>query len=65
MIIRAQTQGTIEDAIRSFGQKLGYDRFVLFAASSAREDIVDRIYWVEGDWVGDGTEIDAASYVRC
>ena len=64
MIVRAQTQGAIEDAIRSFGQKLGYDRFVLFAASSAREDIVDRIYWVEGDWFGDGKEVDAASYVR-
>jgi LuxR family transcriptional regulator (chaperone HchA-associated) len=64
MIVRAKTQDAVEDAIRPFGQRLGYDRFVLFAASSAREDIVDRIYWVEGDWFGDGKEVDAASYVR-
>lgn len=64
IIVQAETQKTVEDAIRSFGQNLGYDRFVLFAASSTREDIVDRIYWIEGDWSGDGKEVDAASYVR-
>jgi LuxR family transcriptional regulator, quorum-sensing system regulator BjaR1 len=64
LIVRAETQETVEDAIRLFGRMLGYDRFVLFAASSAREDIVDRIYWVEGDWFGDGKHVDATSYVR-
>ncbi|WP_041247856.1 PA1136 family autoinducer-binding transcriptional regulator [Komagataeibacter medellinensis] len=64
MILRTKTQATVEDAIRSFGQELGYDRFVLFAASSAREEVVDRIYWVEGDWFGDGKHVDATSYVR-
>lgn len=63
-ILRAKTQDAVEDEVRSFGRKLGYDRFVLFAASSAREEIIDRIYWLEGDWFGDGREVDAASYVR-
>lgn len=63
-IMRAEAPETAQDAIRSFGRMLGYDRFVLFAASSAREDIVDRIYWVEGDWFGDGRHVDATSYVR-
>ncbi|MFT8420579.1 MAG: PA1136 family autoinducer-binding transcriptional regulator [Gluconacetobacter sp.] len=64
LIARAETQEAVEDAIRSFGRMLGYDRFVLFAASSAREDVVDRIYWVEGDWFGGGKSVDATSYVR-
>ena len=63
-ILRAETQATVEGSIRSFGQALGYDRFVLFAASSAREEVVDRIYWVEGAWFGDGKHVDATSYVR-
>ncbi|GAN69330.1 PA1136 family autoinducer-binding transcriptional regulator [Acetobacter orleanensis] len=64
LIVRSETKEAVEDGIRSFGQRLGYDRFVLFAASSTREEIVDRIYWVEGDWFGDSKEVDAASYVR-
>lgn len=63
-ILRAESQNSVEDAVRSFGQLLGYDRFVLFAASSVREEIVDRLYWVEGDWFGDGTHVDATTYVR-
>jgi len=64
IVLRAERQAIVQDAIRSFGQSLGYDRFVLFAASSAREEVVDRIYWVEGDWFGDGKHVDATSYVR-
>lgn len=64
MILQAETPDAVEDVIRSFGRTLGYDRFVLFAASSTREEVVDRIYWVEGDWFGDGRGVDTASYVR-
>lgn len=41
-----------------------YDRFVLFSASSARDDAVERIYWIEGDWFGTGAPVDAETYVR-
>ncbi|WP_429810711.1 response regulator transcription factor [Ensifer sp. B1-9] len=34
-------------------------RFVLFFASSARGDVVERIHWVEGDRFGDGEAVDA------
>ncbi|WP_439626149.1 PA1136 family autoinducer-binding transcriptional regulator [Shinella sp.] len=60
----SETPSAIEDAIRSFAGPLGYDRFVLFSASAARDDVVERIYWVEGDWFGDGGTVDAQTYVR-
>lgn len=60
----SQTPSAIEDVVRSFAGPLGYDRFVLFSASAARDDVVERIYWVEGDWFGDGETVDAETYVR-
>ncbi|KIU45868.1 MULTISPECIES: PA1136 family autoinducer-binding transcriptional regulator [Bradyrhizobium] len=54
----------IQAAVRSAGVPLGYDRFVMFSASPARDDLVDKIYWVEGDWFGKGVTIDAETYVR-
>lgn len=60
----ARTLTTIKDAVRTFSASLGYDRFVLFSASPARDDVVERIYWVEGDWFGSGEPVDAETYVR-
>ncbi|MFL1465544.1 PA1136 family autoinducer-binding transcriptional regulator [Marinobacter sp. HN1S83] len=54
----------IQDAVRAFAGPLGYDRFILFSASSTLDGIVERIYWVEGDWFGSGEAIDAQTYVR-
>lgn len=62
----AETFAAIEDAVRGFCIPHGYDRFVLFSTSVARDELVERIYWVEGDWFGDGEPVDAATYVsRC
>lgn len=60
----AESLPAVQQAVRSFAASFGYDRFVLFSASSAREDVLDRIYWVEGDWFGDGEPVDAETYVR-
>lgn len=60
----AKTLSVIENEVRAFGALLGYDRFVLFSASAARDDAVERIYWVEGDWFGTGEPVDAVTYVR-
>lgn len=60
----AESLPAVQQAVRSFAASFGYDRFVLFSASSGREDVLDRIYWVEGDWFGDGERIDAETYVR-
>ncbi|MBI6568206.1 autoinducer binding domain-containing protein [Pseudomonas synxantha] len=60
----AQTLEAIQQAVRGFAEVYGYDRFVLFSASSASEEVVERIYWVEGDWFGSGQDVDAQTYVR-
>lgn len=63
-IERSQSLPEITGAIRSFAAPLGYDRFVLFSASARRDEVLDQIYWVEGDWFGTGPQIDAETYVR-
>lgn len=55
---------SIETAIRAVAQPLGYDRFVIFSAAPSRDELVEKIYWIEGDWFGDGTVIDAETYLR-
>jgi len=60
----AETLAAIEDVVRAFGAPLGYDRFVLFSASAAQDEVVERIYWVEGDWFSDGENVDAETYIR-
>jgi len=54
-----ETLSAIEAALRAFAAPFGYDRFVLFSASSMRGDVVERIYWVEADRFGDGKAVDA------
>lgn len=60
----AESLAAIEDEVRAFARPLGYDRFVLFSASAMQDEVVERIYWVEGDWFGDGETVDAETYVR-
>ncbi len=54
----------IEEAVRTVAQPLGYDRFVMFSTSPTRDELVDKIYWAEGDWFGDGTIVNSETYVR-
>lgn len=60
----ARNLETIQKAVRGFAQPYGYDRFVLFSASSTGEEVIERIYWVEGDWFDDDQPVDAATYIR-
>ena len=60
----ARSLAAIQDIVRGFSSPLGYDRFVLFSASPAQDDVVERIYWVEGDWFASGESADAETYVR-
>lgn len=56
----------IQATLRAFAGPFGYDRFVLFSASPGQDAVVDRIYWVEGNWFGDGGAVDAETYIaRC
>jgi len=60
----AGSLASIQHGVRTYSASLGYDRFVLFSASAARDEVVERIYWVEGDWFGTGAPVDAETYVR-
>jgi len=64
MIEGAESLAAIEIEVRAFARPLGYDRFVLFSASATQDEVVERIYWVEGDWFGDGESVDAETYIR-
>ncbi|WP_238871769.1 PA1136 family autoinducer-binding transcriptional regulator [Halopseudomonas maritima] len=65
MIIEGcQSLAAIQDAVRTFSKPYGYDRYVLYSATSMIDEIVERIYWVEGDWFGDGEAVDATTYIR-
>ncbi|RJS91493.1 PA1136 family autoinducer-binding transcriptional regulator [Salinisphaera sp. Q1T1-3] len=61
---QATTLTAVEDAVRAYAAPLGYDRLVLFSATAAWDDVVDRIYWVEGNWNDDGAGVDARTYIR-
>lgn len=47
-IAQATDLADIQSAVRNVARPLGYDRFVLFSASAARDEVVERIHWVEG-----------------
>ncbi|NDJ72865.1 PA1136 family autoinducer-binding transcriptional regulator, partial [Serratia marcescens] len=42
----------------------GWLGFVVFPAPAAGGAGIEHIYWVEGDWFGDGEAVDALTYVR-
>ncbi len=53
-------------SVRTFAGPLGYDRFILYAAPLFGDDIVDELLWMEGEWVGEGSELDPETYLaRC
>ncbi|MPW23283.1 LuxR family transcriptional regulator [Paraburkholderia sp. CNPSo 3157] len=63
-IEKANRLNVITDIVRSLGQAHGYDLYILFAASSSYERIVKQIYWIEGDWFDDGSEVTATRYMQ-
>lgn len=65
-IERTGDMDALRDAVRRFAAPFGYDRFVLYAAARPGEDVVERIWWLEGDWFGNGGDIDTRTYLaRC
>lgn len=65
-IERSQTLAALADAVRACAVPLGYDRFVLYSATPSKEEVIDDLYWVEGDWFGEGDTVDARTYLqRC
>lgn len=57
---------TLQALVREYALPLGYDRFVLYSATTERDEVVDQLFWLEGDWFGEGREVDAETYLaRC
>lgn len=54
----------IQQAVRDFARPLGYDRIVVFSITARQDALVERIYWVEGDWFETGEAVDAITYIR-
>ncbi len=67
VIEQAQALAEITDEVRAFAAPFGYDRFALFSATAEQDELAAPVYWIEGDWFGDGENVvDAATYVtRC
>lgn len=63
-IERSDTLAALARAVRAFALPLGYDRFVLYSATPTRAELIEDLYWVEGDWLGDGTVMDVKTYLR-
>lgn len=55
---------TVQDIVRQRAHFYGYDKIVFFSAHSTLDGIIERIYWIEGDWFDDGENIDAATYIK-
>ena len=65
-IERSDDMDGVRRAVRAFAHGLGYDRFVLYSASADSRDVIDHLYWLEGDWFGDGSAVDVETYLsRC
>lgn len=60
----SETLDQIASVFRGFAAPFGYDRFVLFSVSPARDEAIEQLYWLEGDWFGDGEAVDAETYLR-
>ncbi|SFS01106.1 LuxR family transcriptional regulatory, chaperone HchA-associated [Stenotrophomonas maltophilia] len=61
---RARSITGIGALLRSIAAPLGYDRVLLFAAGTGLERGAHRVYWIEGDWLGEGRETDLARYLH-
>lgn len=62
----AETVETVKAAARCVAAPLGYDRYVVCSLAPRREQLVDRIYWLEGNWFEDGSEVTYETYLtRC
>lgn len=56
-LLRIEQGQTLEDVrrvLRAVAQPLGFDRYVMFAAGAVHDPVVGRVYWIEGDWFGNG-----------
>jgi LuxR family transcriptional regulator (chaperone HchA-associated) len=57
---------TLQELVREYALPLGYDRFVLYSADADSDEVIVKLFWLEGDWFGEGGEVDVETYLaRC
>jgi len=61
---RARSLSSVGAVLRSISAPLGYDRVLVFATGTGLERGTQRVYWIEGDWFGDGSSTDLARYLH-
>lgn len=61
---RSETLSLVQDIVRMMAKPWGYNRFVLYGATPTRDGLIDHLFWVEGDWFGDGSVVDKETYLR-
>ena len=65
-IERSADMDALHRSVRAFAGPLGYDRFILYVAPLIGDDLVEELLWMEGDWVGEGSDLDPETYLaRC
>lgn len=55
---------TVQDIVRQRAHFYGYDKIVFFSTHSTLDGIIERIYWIEGNWFYNENNIDAATYIK-
>ncbi|WP_303638760.1 PA1136 family autoinducer-binding transcriptional regulator [Stenotrophomonas tuberculopleuritidis] len=61
---RARALDAVGAVLRDSALPLGYDRLLLFATGTGLERGAQRVYWIEGDWLGEGGSTDLAAYLH-
>lgn len=57
---------TVCQAVRAFAHPLGYNRFILYTAPPAGDELVEERLWAEGDWFDNGEPVTPQTYMaRC
>lgn len=61
---RARSLSAVGAVLRGIAAPLGFDRVLVFATGTRLERGTQRVYWIEGDWFGDGSDTDLARYLH-
>jgi LuxR family transcriptional regulator, quorum-sensing system regulator BjaR1 len=62
----AEKMSVIEGEVRNFAGQLGYNRFALLSTATGHDEVVQNIYWIEGRWFDEASDISAETYFqRC
>lgn len=61
---QARSLPAVGGVLRAAASPLGYDRLLVFATGTGLERDAQRVYWIEDDWFGDGSDTGLARYLH-